>query len=419
MFVFVRVLVGVLGRAAGRRAVPVFVGLGMLAGVLFGPTGMSPSTLVRAFHRSLGFRIAFFAAWLVLVLPACASLFRARGSDYLRSLPVPAVVWWAVLVVFLLLLQLPWAALWLAGASGGEAVGAVSVAAALSTLLATYPRRWGERLVGWAVIAGVVYFVVGQPVALWVILGVPTFLLATLVAWDRAPNRARPWDPLIVRGGPILALALAHVAAVWRTNRASVGRAVVVGLLGVGVSALAVRANHLVTVSEIAGFSMAISAVSFAVVAGVLAAPLQEAQRDMRWLLDTTGASGVARVVATSGVLGGLMAVIGMVHGIMAAAVADVSAAASLQIGLLLTGWSMGFAMFAARAARASEATDGVDGTRLVSFVVASAMASMMLLGWLGVVASLAWLASGVAIAITSIGRAPAARARMSRVRRW
>jgi hypothetical protein len=46
-------------------------------------------------------------------------------------------------------------------------------------------------------------------------------------------------------------------------------------------------------------------------------------------------------------------------------------------------------------------------------------MASMMLLGWLGVVASLAWLASGVAIAITSIGRAPAARARMSRVRRW
>ena len=416
---FVRVLSGVLGRAAGRRAVPVFVGLGMLSAVLLGPTGMRPSTLVQSFHRSLGFRVCFLAAWLVLVLPASAALFRHRDCDYLRCLPVPALVWWLVLGAFSLALQLPWAALWLAGGTVVEAAGAVSIAAAMSILFATYPRNWQERVVGWAVLGGLGYFVVAQPVSLWPTLGVPTFLLATVIAWDRAPDRGRPWDPLMIRGGPILALALAHVVAVWRTGRASLGRAVVVALVGVGLSALAVRANRLISVAEIAGFSMAISAISFAVVAGVLAAPLQDAQRELRWLLDTTGASGPSRAFATSGVLGVFMAVVGMLHGVAVGAVADTSVFVSIQVGLLLMAWSVGFGLFASRAARASEAVEGVDGTRLVSLVVACSTIAMVLLGWLGPRAAVAWLVAGVAVAATSIGRAPGARARTSRVRRW
>ncbi len=416
---FTRLLVAVIGRPTARRALPVYAGLAMIYAVMFGPAGMRAQTVVEACRDSAYVRLGLHMGWLVLVLPPCASLFRSRESDYLRSLPAPAMLWWAVLVVLSLLLQLPWAVLWFAGGTPVEAVGAVTIVAAAAALLSTYPGRWGERLTGWIVLGGLLYFVIEQPIELWLIASVPCFLLATLVSWNRAPDHAGPSDPLSVRGGAGLALALTNLAALWRTNRSSVGRALVVAGLGAFFTGLTVRANALVGVRDIAGFSMAIAAVSLGIASGVLAAPLQEAERNMRWLLDTTATGAATRVLATSGVLALVMVVIGALHGGLAAWAAGASGLVIAQVSLLLAGWALGFGLLAARAARVAEASDGVDGTRLVSLVALLVLGAVVLLAFLSARAVVPWSIGGVTVAFASIGSRLAPRARTPRRRTW
>jgi hypothetical protein len=141
--VWVRAVIG----PALRRALAVWLGAGIVAAVIFGPTGMRPSDLTTLALHDLGAGAVIAATWLLLFVPTARIVVRADAAIYLRSLPHGPT--WPLAAVAVVLLQLPWLALWLAGegARGLLAVGALTVPAVL--LAAWRPRKARVRAPAW------------------------------------------------------------------------------------------------------------------------------------------------------------------------------------------------------------------------------------------------------------------------------
>jgi hypothetical protein len=133
--VWVRAVIG----PALRRALAVWLGAGIVAAVIFGPTGMRPSDLTRLALRDPGAGAVIAATWLLLFVPTARIVVRADAAIYLRSLPHRPT--WPLAAAALVALQLPWLALWLAGEGvrGLAVVGALTIPAVL--LAAWRPRK--------------------------------------------------------------------------------------------------------------------------------------------------------------------------------------------------------------------------------------------------------------------------------------
>ncbi|MCW5800861.1 MAG: hypothetical protein KIT31_00500, partial [Deltaproteobacteria bacterium] len=123
--------------AALRRAIAVWVGTGIVGGVLFGPTAMHPRDLTGlALHQpAVGAVLA--VTWLLVFLPAARVIVRGDAAAYLRSLPHPEVAPLALGAAALIALQLPWLALW---AIGEGPLGLAIVGA--ETLVIAVVARW-------------------------------------------------------------------------------------------------------------------------------------------------------------------------------------------------------------------------------------------------------------------------------------
>lgn len=168
---------------ASRRADAAWVGCGIVASVVFGPTAMRPSDLTGLALHNPGVGLALTAIWLLVFLPTARLIVRPRAAAYLESLPGAPRTALAISAAALLVLQLPWLALWLAGEGllGGAIVLAItagiallarwqptparprpptwsrSAAALRGTLLRALRRRAGDALLrgaGLAVLAG-------------------------------------------------------------------------------------------------------------------------------------------------------------------------------------------------------------------------------------------------------------------------
>src|SRR5687768_3195008 len=100
----------VVGEAAARRVVPVWVGVAILAGVVFGGTGMHPSSITGAAMRSWGFGLGLGLTWLVLVVPAGRAMLDPAATAYLRALPVRGRWRASVTAGIAVAAQLPWIA---------------------------------------------------------------------------------------------------------------------------------------------------------------------------------------------------------------------------------------------------------------------------------------------------------------------
>src|SRR4051812_19696745 len=102
-------------RPAGRRALPVWIGTGIVGGTIFGGTGMHPHDLTTLALGSPVIALGLAATWLLLFVPVARVVVRDDATRFLRSLPhapwPPRLLGLGALLWY----QLPWLALWLLG----------------------------------------------------------------------------------------------------------------------------------------------------------------------------------------------------------------------------------------------------------------------------------------------------------------
>ena len=141
-------LVGVLARTSGaaalRRALPTYLGLGVIAVILFAGNGVRSSDVVALALGSPHTRVALLAAWLLLALPAARALIAAPSAFLIRTWPIPRARLLGVTIAMLVLVESPWLLLWFKG--GGVVAGLAATAIALGGhgLLLARPRGAAE-----------------------------------------------------------------------------------------------------------------------------------------------------------------------------------------------------------------------------------------------------------------------------------
>jgi hypothetical protein len=255
--VWVRAVIG----PALRRALAVWIGAGIVAAVIFGPTGMQPSDLTGLALHDLGAGAVIAATWLLLFVPTARIVVRADAATYLRSLPHRPT--WPLAAAAVVALQLPWLALWLAG-EGVRGLGVVGVLTIPAVLIAAWrPRKARVRTPRWR--TG------------------PTALAAVY-----ARGLVRRGGDAVVRGA---------------------GLAVLAGLAG----GLLVHNNHLTGVHAGVMASAAVAIVLVPATAGALL-PLAHAHRDAATLAASLG-------LATRAPLAAVVAAVYVIAGAIAAAV--------------------------------------------------------------------------------------------------
>jgi hypothetical protein len=280
---------------ATRRAQGAWFGAVLVAGLVFGPSGMPPHDLTDLAWRAPPIFALLTTTWLLLVLPSARLLVRADRARYLRSLPGPRIAPVVAAALTLLFMQGPWLALWCIG----------------------------DGVRGFAVV------------------GVTSVVLAAVAAWQPAPRRARPprWRSAGVglRGVYMRALRRRASDALVR----GLGLAVLAGL----AAGLVVRNNALGAVD---GARVGTSAIAIVLVpgwAGVLL-PLLDAHRATVWLAATLGVSEARRrgelavIVAEVYVAGALIAATAsaaLVDWATAGAIAAASMTGALATALVAT----------------------------------------------------------------------------------
>ncbi|HET7504990.1 MAG TPA: hypothetical protein VFK02_28395 [Kofleriaceae bacterium] len=271
---------------AWRRAVAAWIGCGIVAAVVFGPTAMHPSDLTGLALHDAGVAIVLGATWLLVFLPTARLLVRAEPARYLESLPGSPRSARAVAAAALIGLQLPWLVLWL----------------------------WGEQLVGLAIVAAM------------------TGLIVVLARWRPPSVRARfpAWR------GSGEALRAVHLRALRRRAGDAIVRGAGLSVLAGAAAGLLVRNNQAVAQAASQAVSDSLSDRLSAESAGVLGAsiiaivlvPAQigvalvtlGAHRETAWLAASLGIARRTRIAA-------LVAAVGIVH-LIAAAIAVAAATA-------------------------------------------------------------------------------------------
>ena len=330
---------------SARRALPVWIGAGIVAGVIFGGTGMQPHDLTQLSLHAPGVAIALGVTWLLLYVPVARLLVRDDATHFLRSLPHRSPR--ALTVIALVGFQLPWLLLWLLG----EHVLGLVLATAFTPIIAL--------------------------VALWR----PRLPHAANVHWIGATSGLRK----------------VYTRALVRRAGDALIRAAGLGLLAGGAAGLFVRNNQLEP--EAAGV-LASAVIAVVLVPGWVAAllPLVEAHRASAWLARSLGISEPARLAVLGWTIWKLY--------VAATALAMIPAAillgdplTILAVAGIAVGTATALAVLVTRFVVWAERSVVVVAARVViGALVASALA-VILLGWLGApgvaalgaVAALAW----------------------------
>lgn len=371
-----------------------WVGAGIVGGIVFGPTGMHPHDLTRLAVVVPAVGVALAITWLLVFVPAARVLVRADGARFLRSLPGPRWSPIAIAAVAIVALQLPWLALWVVG-DGARGAGIV---------------------VGW------------------------TIVIAIVAAWRPRVRGVRVprW-----RGGG-RALAGVYARALRRRASDAIVRGVGMALVAGMAAALVVRNNGLAGREAAALGAGTITILLVPGTVGVLL-PIVEAQRQSAWLARTLGISPAKRTAVLVGVIAAVYAVAAFValgatafaivvvlpglssEGVGDAVRAGIAVDAARTHAGSTLGW-MGATTLAASTAAALIATRAViragDGERVVDAelarderdergaairVVAGAIVAaatvVLALGWLGVAGAGAALALGACAVLTARSR--------------
>ena len=363
--VWTRAVVG----PAWHRSSSVWVGTGIVAAVLFGPTAMRPHDLTSLALRVPAVGAVLATTWLLLFLPTARVLVRADGARYLRALPAPAGFARGIGTAAFLALQAPWLILWGIGEGprGFAIVGGLSVA--IAAVAAVQPRARRARAPRWA---GAMQALCGM------------YLRAL----------ARRAGDALIRSAGIAILAGVAAGLMIRNN----------GLVG---ESAAVLGAAVIAVVLVPGW------------AGVLL-PLVEAHRASTWLARSLGiepgsrAMALALVIAAVYLLAAGLAVAAAVTvlGALPAATGVAARAQGLASLADRAGWlapvalpaAAGSALVATRAVIRAELS-GAASTRVVLGAVLGAALAVLWLGALGAAGAAAMVVTGV-IALIAAGQA-------------
>lgn len=308
-----RVLALTAGREALRRGLPLHLGVVGAGLVVFGGNGLHPATIVAATERSSVFRFSLCAAWALLTLPAFRALFATPATFFLRTLPVAR---WRVLSLQLsmvLILELPWIALWAFGGGLVAAIAATAVVVAGRALV----LAGGSRPSDWGALGAVTaVLVVSGPTPLLVGVALPAAALAigrvSRVAPELSRARARAW----VRGPRLVALTLCHLVDLHRRAGALVLRALGLTVLGGALAFVAARNLAPRTSAELGVLVLTCATPAFAFALAGLTGPLLRTEAELAWLNAVCGTPLWTRRLAVVLAQASWALVLALVHGL-------------------------------------------------------------------------------------------------------
>jgi hypothetical protein len=413
---YVRALAAAVGQPALARGLPLYLGLALPVAVIFGPNGMHPADLAGAADASAGVRLVLWSGWTLAALPVAHALFDAESSVYLRWLPAPRSWTLAPLAAMLVAVQAGFGLFWWAARGPVAAAAGMALVAAVQAAMLVAPRHRLEALARAVALAGAVALVLAG-LRFEVLLGAGLAGLAVAVpaAWARCVEHG-PRRAAALRGSrPAVVLAQLYLRGLWRTRPGLVTRSLLTTALGAGLVVLSSAANDL-GLADRAGFSAMVATVTLSLAAGGLAVPIIEAERGLRWILDSAGTAGQVRVVARSlaaAVAGGAL---GAVHGALASWGAGWPGLVRLSGVAALLGAGLGVAAVRSavwaeaaardRAVRRRRAetpglSEGVelDGGRVIAGVAGLMIVALVALYVLGEAAALLVACAGVIVA--------------------
>lgn len=401
---FSRLLVRTVGDPTLRRLIPIYCGLAMLVAVVFGPSGMSAEQLLQGMEISPRFRIGMWIAWLVLVAGPTRLLFHNPQAVYLRAQPIAPCVHWLLLGAMALLIQAPWAWLWLRGDGAPAAITATLVAAALCTLGAVTARHWMEALVVAAVFVGITMLItMGASTLQLAPVGIVVFSAAVRAAWLRAPERGGGVDLGALSSGR-LGLLVVYIAAVWRQRSSSVARGAVLTGVGGALTGLIARNNHIVSGDSVGLLALVLATIAVTMATAMVVVPVVEAERAMRWMLNATGTSAARRMLASAGVCGAAGAGYALVFvGLMMWVAPPSSTLTLFRVVATVISLGVSVGLIELRCARWAERAAGIDGVRLVSATIGVILVTAALLGVMREWAVLAAAAAALKMTLGSV----------------
>jgi hypothetical protein len=308
----------------------------------------------------------------------------------------------------LLGLQAPWIVLFAKGVGplSGFAHG-VAAAAAASLVVArpTTAREVGAALaLGVAVAAGVPPLVLLPIAAVAAVAGIAG-------AWTRAPEHRARRSASMVTGSAPVALGLALTAVLVRKEAVAIVRGAAAALVGGVVLALALRNNAVTETAAREAVALAAGGIPLSLATAGVAVRLIEVERQLSWLLLSTGTPARPRALAAASVSVVWGAMAGALYGAVAALMDRGPWWQAARVAIL--GVALGAALggVAAHVARRADQPSGVDGTAATVGMSAAAIAGAVLATWLGAAA----VALLMAIAAALVGSTPHLLARRER----
>jgi hypothetical protein len=388
-------LVDVVARTSGasalRRALPTYLGLFVIAVILFAGYGVRSSDVVALALGSPHTRVALLAAWLLLALPAARALIAAPSAFLIRTWPIPRARLLGVTTAMLVLVESPWLLLWFKG--GGVVAGLAATAIALGGhgLLLARPRGAAEIA---AALLWLVAIATLSRLATALLAAAPAVVLAVRRAFIAAPEqigvrRARRW----VRAGrsAVIALAQMHLATIVRAQRPALLRALWFAAGGALFAGLAAANNGIGDLGRVRAIwrTMAVLAIGWG--AAGLVGGVQEVERRAAWLLEVHGVTSITTRLGAALALAGLGASLGAIAGAALGHFSPARAAVALALDGALAG--LAGATTAALAGRWASRGSGRDSARL--------LAAMLIGG--AILAACAWFLPGAALLAATV----------------
>jgi hypothetical protein len=409
----VRVLGATAGRAAVQRALPLYLGLFLVASVLFEGNGVRPADVVAAAEQSRVVRLELYGAWTIVSVPALRALLCTPSTFFLRTLPVARWRLLAVHAAGVLLAELPWAAFWIRGGGLGRGLAALCAAIALASLVLSRLARPAERAAAVLLLAVLSF---ATPPVLGVVAA-PLAAYGVFRAWLRAPEfperRARGW----VGGPPLVGLASSYAVLLGRQASAQLLRAPAFLCLALIYAVFALRNLQPSSGAEIVTWALWMFTPALVLGLAGLAGPLLRIEAQLDGWVRLCGTSRRTQQGAALGVLGLGAAVFALLHA------AGVTLLAQLGLPLLARFFAYevvsaaAFTVLLLALARWAVRGDGHDALRMILGVGLLLAVSLALLALLAASAPFVWIGGALLTLASGWPRTTeAVRARLEQV---
>jgi hypothetical protein len=379
-----------VGRPVAGRAAPTWAGVAIVAGVVMGGNGLSPSDVVVLATSSVRALVVLGLSWLLLSSAAVRVAFDAPGASYLRALPGGPLWERVAIVVAATIVHTPWGILWLAGggALGGPADGALGGPA--DGALGGPADALGEM-------TGVVY-----GIAAWAAMTAASLALVALAGrFVRAP-RVPTWR------GALGAMAGVHARSLTRRRVSALVTGAGLAALG-GAFAALVIGHEAQTARDAIVVSGAVASIALAASLIAAATAISESDRQLSWLAAASSIAPSTRRASTAIILGALGIIAGLLATAAAAAVVPLSTTMLLAVIGTNAAIGLGAGLAAVEVGARARRIDVASGGRAVDG--SSVVVGLLVVGVIGLVAIGVFHELGVA-AFVAIGAGAAAGGR-------